>query len=264
MYIAGDAFVFGTASIGYLQSVTGSAKIIGDAFILLNANSPAQRYAGFKVIDSGSALATASFVFDAENNDFKYEYSGSTHDHAIFLTAPEMSDLSGSVYPVSESVLVGTNSHHVTSSNMFIYSDIVDIGLSTKITGSLSISSSLGVGTEPSGVVGAILATNDVVAFASSDERLKENKIKISNPLEKIDQLSGYEFDWIPMEGIHVHSGHDIGVIAQEVEKVFPEVVADRENGYKAVKYEKLVSVLIEGIKELKKEVETLKAKING
>jgi hypothetical protein len=66
------------------------------------------------------------------------------------------------------------------------------------------------------------------------------------------------------MEGIHVHSGHDIGVIAQEVEKVFPEVVADRENGYKAVKYEKLVSVLIEGIKELKKEVETLKAQING
>ena len=58
---------------------------------------------------------------------------------------------------------------------MFIKSDIVDIGLSTKITGSLSISSSLGVGTEPSGVVGAILATNDVVAFASSDERLKEN-----------------------------------------------------------------------------------------
>ena len=66
------------------------------------------------------------------------------------------------------------------------------------------------------------------------------------------------------MEGIHVHSGHDIGVIAQEVEKVFPEVVADRENGYKAVKYEKLVSVLIEGIKELKQEVETLKAKVNG
>ena len=147
---------------------------------------------------------------------------------------------------------------------MFIKSDIVDIGLSTKITGSLSISSSLGVGTEPSGVVGAILATNDVVAFASSDERLKENVTQIEGALNKIDQLSGYEFDWIPMEGIHVHSGHDIGVIAQEVEKVFPEVVADRENGYKAVKYEKLVSVLIEGIKELKQEVETLKAKVNG
>jgi hypothetical protein len=52
--------------------------------------------------------------------------------------------------------------------------------------------------------------------------------------------------------------------IAQEVEKVFPEIVADRENGYKAVKYEKLVSVLIEGIKELKQEVDLLKKKING
>ena len=126
-------------------------------------------------------------------------------------------------------------------------------------TGSLSISGSLGVGTEASGVVGAILATNDVVAFASSDLRLKSNLNKIENPLEKINQLSGYEFDWIPMEGIHIHSGHDIGVIAQEVEKVFPEVVADRENGYKAVKYEKLVSVLIEGIKELKTELDQLK-----
>ena len=266
MYIAGDAFVFGTASIGYLQSVTGSAKIIGDAFILLNSDSPSQRYAGIKVIDSGSAQLTSSFVYDGLNDDWKYEYASASGDHeaAIAIFGPEMSDISGSVYPVSESVLVGLGSHHITGSNMFIYSDIVDIGLSTKITGSLSISSSLGVGTEPSGVVGSILATNDVVAFASSDERLKENKTKISNPLEKIDQLSGYEFDWIPMEGIHVHSGHDIGVIAQEVEKVFPEVVSDRENGYKAVKYEKLVSVLIEGIKELKQEVETLKAKING
>ena len=265
--VTGDIAVAGTASFAYLESISGSAKIIGDAFIILNNNTTTQRFAGTKVQDSGSTNDTASFLWDGDSHDWKYEYEhDAEHEAAVAIFGPEMSDLTGSAvgYPVSESVLVGLGSHHITGSAMFIKSDIVDIGLSTKITGSLSISSSLGVGTEPSGVVGAILATNDVVAFASSDERLKENKTIITNPLEKIDQLSGYEFDWIPMEGIHVHSGHDIGVIAQEVEKVFPEIVSNRENGYKAVKYEKLVSVLIEGIKELKQEVETLKKKING
>ena len=278
--VTGDIAVAGTASFAYLESVSGSAKIIGDSFIILNNNTPVQRFAGIKVQDSGSTNDTASFLWDGDSHDWKYEYEhDAQHEAAVALFGPEMSDLTGSDvgYPVSESVLVGQGGHHVTGSAMFIKSDIVDIQLSTKITGSvlisgsdhittgsLSISGSLGVGTEASGVVGAILATNDVVAFASSDERLKENITLIENPLEKINQLSGYEYDWIPMEGIHVHSGHDIGVIAQEVEKVFPEVVANRENGYKAVKYEKLVSVLIEGIKELKQEVETLKAKVNG
>ena len=111
---------------------------------------------------------------------------------------------------------------------------------------------SLGVGTEPSGTIGAILASNDVVAFASSDERLKENITLIENPLDKIIQLGGYEFDWIQNEEIHVHHGHDIGVIAQEVEKVLPELVTTRDNGYKAVKYEKIVAFLMEGIKAQK------------
>ena len=117
---------------------------------------------------------------------------------------------------------------------------------------------SLGVGTEPSGTIGAILASNDVVAFASSDERLKENITLIENPLDKIIQLGGYEFDWIQNEEIHVHHGHDIGVIAQEVEKVLPELVTTRDNGYKAVKYEKIVALLIEGIKAQQSKIDSL------
>ena len=121
---------------------------------------------------------------------------------------------------------------------------------------------SLGVGTAASGVAGAILATNDVVAFASSDERLKENLEPIGSATEKVGQLTGYTFDWIPMEGIHVHSGHDVGIVAQEVEKVLPEVVETRENGYKAVKYEKLTALLIQALNEQQKEIENLKTKV--
>ena len=134
-------------------------------------------------------------------------------------------------------------------------------GSSIITTGSINISGSIGVGTAASGVVGAILATNDVVAFASSDERLKENIELIGSAVEKVEAMNGVTFDWVPMEGIHVHEGHDVGVIAQEVEKVLPELVTTRDNGYKAVKYEKLTAVLIQAVKELSDRVKTLENK---
>ena len=134
-------------------------------------------------------------------------------------------------------------------------------GSSIITTGSINISGSLGVGTAASGVVGAILATNDVVAFASSDERLKENVELIGSAVEKVEAINGVTFDWIPMEGVHVHSGHDVGVIAQDVEKVLPELVTTRDNGYKAVKYDKLTAVLIQAVKELSDRVKTLENK---
>ena len=136
-----------------------------------------------------------------------------------------------------------------------------------QFTGSILQSGSIttngiGVGTAPSGVVGAILATNDIVAFASSDERLKENVVSIENAVKKVEAIGGYTYNWIPMEGVHVYGDmKDVGVIAQEVEKVLPELVSDRENGYKAVKYDKLTAVLIEAVKELSERVKTLEGK---
>jgi hypothetical protein len=143
----------------------------------------------------------------------------------------------------------------------------VSITGSTNIIGAVSSSDdgrfkSLGINTAPSGVAGAILATNDVVAFASSDERLKENLEPIGSAVEKVEQITGYTYNWIPMEDIHVYGDmKDIGVIAQEVEKVLPEIVSDRENGYKAIKYDKLTAVLIQAVKELSDRVKTLEDK---
>jgi hypothetical protein len=121
---------------------------------------------------------------------------------------------------------------------------------------------SLGVGTAAPGTAGLIRATNDVIAYYSSDERLKENFENIPNSLDKLKQINGYSFDWVPMEGIHENEGHDIGVKAQEIEAVLPEIVTTRENGYKAVKYDKLVALLIETNKELLNRIEALEAKI--
>ena len=115
---------------------------------------------------------------------------------------------------------------------------------------------------------GLIRAENDVIAFATSDRRLKENILPILNALDKVKQIQGVTFDWIPLTKeqrkiLHGNEGHDIGVIAQEIEAILPELVTTRDNGYKAVKYEKIVALLIEAIKEQQGEIDELRRKIN-
>ena len=118
---------------------------------------------------------------------------------------------------------------------------------------------SLGVGVAATGTTGEIVATGDITAYYSSDERLKDNITPLSNALDKINQIGGYEFDW---NSDSSHSGHDVGVIAQEIEKVLPEVVVDRDTGYKAVRYDKIVALLINAIKEQQLQIEELRSKL--
>ena len=97
-------------------------------------------------------------------------------------------------------------------------------------------------------------ADGDVIAYSTttpSDERLKENVKVIENPLEKLDKLRGVTFDWIDRED--KRSG---GIIAQELEKVMPELVREvdslkNEDSFKAVDYNGLIGLLIEAVKEL-------------
>ena len=105
-----------------------------------------------------------------------------------------------------------------------------------------------------------IRASGDIIAFNSSDERLKDNVTYIHKPIEKINQIGGYEFDW--NEKQQVYSGHDVGVLAQEIEKVIPEAVKNRGSGYKGVQYDKIIPLLIEGIKELTKKTKKLEKEI--
>ena len=104
-----------------------------------------------------------------------------------------------------------------------------------------------------------IEASGDVIAFGSSDRNLKDNIQPIKNSLEKVDKIGGYTFVWNDKQD--TYEGSDVGVIAQEIEEVLPEVVMTRGSGYKAVKYEKIVPLLIESIKELKQEVDEIKQK---
>ena len=169
---------------------------------------------------------------------------------------------------------------HDTNSGMFrVSSDVVGIAaagnsrFTVKGNGIKAVNGSLGVNTDPNSTDGMIHATNDIVAF-SSDKRLKENIRPIENALDKIDKLSGFVYNW--NEKANKEAGYDmdkdyVGVFAQDVEKVQPEAVElapfDNDSddnsisgkNYLTVQYEKLVPLLIESIKELKKEIEELK-----
>ena len=182
------------------------------------------------------------------------------------------------VYQIFESsstiISSGSNVFGDTEADTQVFTGSLNLTGSADVTGLLTVTGTgtsqfsshlqshcLGIGTSPSGVAGEIRATGDITAFYSSDERLKENIKPIENPLGKIAQISGNTFDWIKNDEIHSHEGSDIGVIAQEIEAVLPELVTNRENGYKAVQYNKLTAVLIEAVKELSERVKALEGK---
>jgi len=126
---------------------------------------------------------------------------------------------------------------------------------------------SLGVSTPASGTAGEIRATNNITAYYSSDARFKTNIEPIRDAVSKVQQISGVAYDWTD-EYITQHGGEDgyfirkrdIGLIAQEIEKILPEIVVDRADGSKAIKYERVSALLVEAIKELAEQIKELKA----
>lgn len=113
-----------------------------------------------------------------------------------------------------------------------------------------------------------ITAGGDIYAYYTSDSKFKTNITPISGALDKLSQISGVEFDWtdgylaaksdLPEQYRRVH---DVGVIAQDVREVLPEVVLERNDGTLSVDYAKIVPLLIQAIKELQIEVSSLKGK---
>jgi hypothetical protein len=105
-------------------------------------------------------------------------------------------------------------------------------------------------------VDGTIRAEGDVIAY--SDARVKENVHTIDNALDKVTQLRGVSYNKIG------ETEEKIGVIAQEIEKVLPQVVQEDAEGMKSVAYGNIVGVLIEAIKEQQKQIDELKARLDG
>ena len=130
-----------SASIGHLTTVTGSAVIIGDAYVIVNS-SGATRYAGLAVYESGSVPATtASFNFDSLTNDWFYEYTGSDPTNfGVAMFGPEYSVKGTPSYPTNNRLVKGNGGHHLNDSSITDDGSTVSMTAELDVTGGVSAS----------------------------------------------------------------------------------------------------------------------------
>ena len=220
-------------------------------------------------ISAGGGIFAATGSVQSTTNDLQITgslqiyKSGSTvfniegSQGTLFIVTDELSGSLFSVNDISGIPIFEVFSDDTVKIGTYNAEGIVVNGSNVVITGSLAVGALTG-----SATAGRIDASNDVVAFSTSDRRWKDNITPIESPLQKLLKLGGYEFDWREDSVVHGNKGHDVGVIAQEVESVLPEAVQTRSSGMKAVRYEKLIPLLIETIKEQQKQIDELKNKI--
>ena len=159
----------------------------------------------------------------------------------------------------------GGNEIDTVSGNLILDSagGTVQVNDTLQVTGNLDVN---GTGThtlagilEVSGEIRAI--NSDIVAFSSSDRNLKDNITIIPNALDKINAISGNTFTWKSSGSDYEHflGKQDTGVIAQEVEALgLPGITTTRDDGTKAVRYDRLIPILIQAVKELSAKVTAL------
>jgi hypothetical protein len=144
-----------TASFGYIESITGSAKFIGDAFIVVNSNTPTERYSGISTFDSGSVNVTASFFFDAITNDWNYEYKNmGSVDYGVALFGPEYNTQGSPAYNTNNRLVKSDGQHHLNDSNISDNGTTVQVYSNIIVTGSVSGSTYYGDGSNLTGIVG--------------------------------------------------------------------------------------------------------------
>ena len=242
------------------------------SLILRSNNTVIQNAAGDENV---AAFAEDGAVTLYHNNSAKLATSASGVTVTGTLTA---TTLAGS-FPygsLTGAPTIPTNNNQLTNGAGYT----TNTGTLTQVTsgGATTVSAGNGIGlntgngtiTMSGSYSGSFSATGNLTAY-SSDERLKNFKGKIENALDKVDRLSGYYYEWNDIaKGIDAEAFKDsveVGVNAQEVEEVMPEVVTEApivdihnlDTNYKTVYYDKIVPLLIEAIKELKSEIEKLK-----
>ena len=201
-------------------------------------------------IAANTTLANTVQLGFGTNGSGNYIYDGKFRDAA---TAPWKFDSSGNAYITMNGNTGEIKCHSNTNYDVCVLGSAGIKVYSNNATNSNTVFlTNLGEGR----------FSSEVTAYYTSDERLKENISTIENALDKVNCIRGVEFDWKAdhikkrggEDGYYVRK-HDVGIVAQDVAKVCPEVVAEREDGTLGVKYEKLIGLLVQAINELSAKV---------
>ena len=225
-------------------------------------------------VAAGGGLTQDSGGLSHSNTSSVSNLGASSRRYVTALTFDTYGHVTG--YSTGTETVVDTNTTYSAGTGMSLSGTTFSIGQSVG-TGNNVRFNSLGIGTSASGTTGEIRATNNITAYYS-DKRLKDDITPIANALDKIVQIRGvtYRSNDIAKEHGFENDELQYGVIAQEVEAIMPEIVVpapfdieqNEETGeeysktgenYKTVQYEKMIPLLIEAIKELKQEIDSLK-----
>jgi hypothetical protein len=229
------------------STALGGVELFSDTVQSVAANAvsaTASRTYGVQVNSAGQAVVNVPWVdTDTTTDATKLPLAGGTMTGAITFAA-------GQTWPTFNQNTTGTATTATTAN-----------ALNTANNYQVN---SLGVGTAASGTAGEIRATNNVTAYYS-DDRLKTKLGVIDNALEKVLSLSGFYYEANSVaQALGYEVKQEVGVSAQEVQAVMPEVVAPApiDERYLTVRYERLVPLLIEAIKEQQQQINELKAKL--
>jgi hypothetical protein len=218
-------------TIGTALGITGSGAYTGTGLFNITANSATT---GTLAAISSSSLTTGTGLKITASNTALNSTNG------LLYVANTSTSTTGIVGRIQSNSTAGSGLTVLASGNVGIGNTAPAVNLD--VTGSGQFSGNLTVN-------GSINAPSDI--------RLKTHIETLSDVLKKIDKLRGVRYEFIDQK--KYATGPQIGVIAQELQKVFPELVKKGTNGYLAVNYSQLTGVLIQAIKEQQQEINTLK-----
>jgi hypothetical protein len=183
------------------------------------------------------------------------------------IVAVPFSDIVGNALIDGQGIAVDTVGNQKRINMNPVLFDVTEaefrIKLPTAIQGQVGVEGLLTVFDDAT-VQGTLRVGQDVIAYTTSDLRLKENLSVINDALEKTGKLTGYEFNYNSNASEGLKNTKSYGLIAQDVEKILPNAVSKlsgslEDNSYLGVNYEKIIPLLVQAIKELNNKVDTLK-----
>ena len=238
-----------------LDNVNVSAASTFGGLVDVNANLDVFGTSTFRdavIVSSGGLTVSVGNITGTLDNSLTLEVTGTGLSGGAAYNNSDSATFTVTSNATSDNIADAIVSRHPDTSN-------ISVGGIT-CTGVSAGTHSISCGTITAS--GDITSTGDIVAYLTSDLRLKTNINPIADALNKVKSISGNTFEWNENS---THEGQDTGVIAQEIEALgLPGIIKERGDGYLGVRYERLVPLLIEAIKKLSDKVDSLEEILNN